>query len=331
MFSCGNIHRLGPAVFYFDGAKDVSDIRFERRDPKSLKNHLLSASIYGTQPPDKSFLDSLDEHEGIHTPLVILNDGTIIAGHRRRQGAIIKAYKEVPCIVRLDLEEKPLIVERMIISSNKDTRVRTDDILAREAAALADIESRAATLRQASTRSSPGEKIGATKVVAKSPPPINTGKTRQNVAKSLDIGEKKAAEAIVVGKAIKQAEDAGDKETAEKIVSVARDQSIHAAAALVSPPKSKPATTPQALDQFSKDIERDVYALSGTISKAKKTFAELFNAVDRKKDAHPVFAKERHRKFEKLLRTLFESLDATETHCKSLNLLWEDTKKLGMQ
>ena len=319
----------------------MSNIRFERRDPKTLKNHLLSVSIYGTQPPDKAFLDSLDAHGGIHTPLIILNDGTLIAGHRRRQGAIIKAYKEVPCIVRLDLEDKPLEVERMIISSNKDTRIRTDDILAREAAALAEIESKEAAIRMklgVKTQkphpvaiSPQGVNLAQTDAMPKPDSREKTGKTRQNVARSLDIGEKKAAEAIVVGKAIKQAEDAGDKETAEKIVTVARDQSIHAAATMVSPPKTTPTEKPQPLDQFSKDIERDVYALSGTIGRAKKTFAELFNAVDRKKDEHPVFAKERHRKFEKLLRTLFESLDATETHCKSLNLLWEDTKKLGMQ
>lgn len=230
----------------------MSNIRFERRDPKSLKNHLLSISIYGTQPPDKAFLDSLDEHGGIHTPLIILNDGTLIAGHRRRQGAIIKAYKEVPCIVRLDLEDKPLEVERMIISSNKDTRVRTDDILAREAAALAEIES-----KEAAARMKLGGKNAKTDPAPISAQGVKSGETRQNVANTLGIGRNKAAEAITVGTAIKKAEDSGDKETAEKIATVARDQSIHAAATMVSLPKEKPKKPRQKATE-NKDIPPDL-------------------------------------------------------------------------
>lgn len=301
----------------------MTAIRFERRDPKTLKNHPFSISIYGTQSPDPAFLASLDEYGGVHTPLVILNDGLVIAGHRRRQGAIIKKYDTVPCIVRLDLEDQPFVVERMIVSSNRDTRVRTADVMAREAAALAECESREAALRQ-KTGLRQGVQIP---VGAKAPPRENVGKTRETVAKTMAVGEKKAGALIKVGNAINAAEAAGDMKKAEEIKATVRE-SLPKAVKLVTP--QKPDIKKDVLDEHSKDIERNMLALTGTIARAKKAFADLFNAIDRKKDAHAVFAKERHKKFEKLMRTLFESLDATETHGKSLTILWDDTKKLGM-
>jgi ParB-like chromosome segregation protein Spo0J len=54
----------------------------QSRPPDQLRPHPLNAAIYGDEPLDAAFRESIRE-EGIITPLVIDQDDTIISGHRR--------------------------------------------------------------------------------------------------------------------------------------------------------------------------------------------------------------------------------------------------------
>lgn len=206
---------------------------FERRDPRSLRNHLLSIRIYGQDRPSDDFLKSV-EMDGVTDPLVILPDGTIISGHTRKLAAVILKLESVPCLVRHDLVDQPLAVERMVISSNKQ-RVKTGDILAREASALAEIETVMAEKREKS-----GVKANPVLTSAQGSP----GRTIEKVGEALNIGKDKAKDAIKVGDAIAKAEAAGDQKTADKIVEAAK-KSVHAAARLIAPPKKAAASKPQ--------------------------------------------------------------------------------------
>lgn len=305
---------------------DPAEWEFRVIDARELKNNLKNIGIYGTEAIDKEKVENVKKL-GVLEPLKATQELTILSGHRRRQWAVVSEKFLVPCWVAkrqlADWEESLLIVE-----SNGYRENRTREQITRE------FQLRLSALEQMMKRGRPKTANANEKESGQTLPTFpNNEKSRaaEDAAKAVGLSRRTAETASKVVAEIDKAVQAGDTEKAAVIRETLNKKSVNAAAAMVSPQKTKPTTTPQTLDQFSKDIERDVYALSGTISKAKKTFAELFNAVDRKKDAHPVFAKERHRKFENLLRTLFESLDATETHCKSLNLLWEDTKKLGMQ
>lgn len=305
---------------------DPTEWEFRVIDARELKNNLKNIGIYGTEAVDKEKVENVKKL-GVLEPLKATQELTILSGHRRRQWAVVSEKFLVPCWVAkrqlADWEESLLIVE-----SNGYRENRTREQITRE------FQLRLSALEQMMKRGRPKTANANEKESGQSLPtfPKNEKvRVAEDAAKAVGLSRRTAETASKVVAEIDKAVQAGDTEKADVIRETLNKKSVNAAAAMVSPQKTKPTTTPQTLDQFSKDIERDVYALSGTISKAKKTFAELFNAVDRKKDAHSVFAKERHRKFENLLRTLFESLDATETHCKSLNLLWEDTKKLGMQ
>lgn len=306
---------------------------FEKRDPQALKNHLLSIQVYGQKRPSDEFLASVEER-GIIEPLVILPDGTVISGHTRKFAAFIKGLKEVPCIVRHDLVDQPLVVERMVIESNSQ-RVKTGDQLAREAAALAVIEEKSAALRQEKSRPDKGEKVGERKVVATLPPPTKPeenaqkpSKTRESVANSLGVSPRTAQKAINVGKAIEKAEKSGDTATVEKLTETARDKSLTAAAKMVEPKKPS-SSVRQQLDEDSKTIERESAALKGLFETADKRLGVLFNAVDKKKGSCPDFAKHRHKKFEKLLRDLGDAIGDAQTHAGSVVVCWSDTKLQG--
>ena len=291
---------------------------FEKRDPKSLKNHLLSIKIYGQEKPTAEFLESIETH-GVLVPLLILPDGTIIAGHTRKFAAVLKNLKEVPCVVRHDLEDQPMVVERLVILSNRQ-RVKTGDVIAREASALAAIESALAEKR---------EKSGVKPNPSPEPGEGLAGRTDTKIGAALGIGKHKAAQAIRVGDAIQKAEDAGDTKKAEAIKATARE-SIPKADRLVSP-KRPAAKAVDSLDDDAKEIERSAAGLKGTLERAEDLLAKLFNAVDRKKKTNSRFATKRHAKFEKVLRELGELISDCQTHCTTVETLWTDTKLQGLQ
>ena len=202
-------------------------VTFETRDPKTLRNHLLSIKIYGQEKPSDDFLESVAAH-GVLVPLVILPDGTIIAGHTRKFAAIIKGLSEVPCLVRSDLEHHPLLVERLVIQSNRQ-RIKAGDVVAKEAYSLSLIEAICAENR---------EKLGTKADPSQISDQGISGRTTEKVGTALGFSKFKAEEAIQVGGALTTATAKGDMEFVNTLTAEAR-KSIHQAAMLLNPKKAR--------------------------------------------------------------------------------------------
>lgn len=113
-------------------------------DPKDLKNHPLNQSIYA-DAPDEDFIASVRAF-GVLSPLTILDDGTVISGHKRMQAARILKLKTVPVITRGGLAED-IDVRELLIHSNRG-RERTKEVRAREYSALTEIAAERAARRQ---------------------------------------------------------------------------------------------------------------------------------------------------------------------------------------
>src|SRR4051812_47952504 len=69
-----------------------------------LRPHPRNREIYDAPSlMDSSLYDSIIQ-AGITTPLTILPDGTVLSGHRRLRAAMQAGLREVPVIIRSDLD-----------------------------------------------------------------------------------------------------------------------------------------------------------------------------------------------------------------------------------
>lgn len=196
----------------------------ELRDPKSLRPHTLNSRLYGPVELGDSFMASIRLH-GIIVPLVIIQSGIILSGHRRHGGAVAAGLTQVPCLVR-DIEDE-LISEQVLIESN-DQRKKTRDVISREADCLMEIESLLSAKRQEASR--------ITKVVhgdGTLPSPQKQGESSEIVGKKINLAGKTVRKAAKVGKAIRQAEERGDTEVASRLAETVRTQSFSAGERLV--------------------------------------------------------------------------------------------------
>lgn len=73
-------------------------------------------------------------------------------------------------------------------------------------------------------------------------------------------------------------------------------------------------------------ISQLAFKLKGQCETIKTTAAELFRAVDAKKDSCPAFA-QRHKKYESMLRALGELLDPVQKQVATINTSWDATRK----
>ena len=73
----------------------MDNTAIELIDPKSLKEHPFSVSVYGRDNQD-DLTTSVMEH-GILIPLVIQGD-VVISGHRRLRAALDIGIEAIPCI-----------------------------------------------------------------------------------------------------------------------------------------------------------------------------------------------------------------------------------------
>lgn len=113
-------------------------------DPLNLHPHELNAAIYGTDDLPLEFLRSI-EMFGVLTPLVVLEDGTIISGHRRWLAA--KQTKQSSIPIRVVVMTDELDIAQMLIESNRQ-RDKTFSQKMREAEVLRNIEAERARKRQ---------------------------------------------------------------------------------------------------------------------------------------------------------------------------------------
>lgn len=116
-------------------------------DPLNLYPHELNSAVYGTDDLPAEFLDSIQQF-GIITPLTVLEDNTIISGHRRWLAAKQLGLQEIPVlIVRI---EDDLDIAQAIIEANRQ-REKTFSVKMREAEVLRKIETERAQQRHAAT------------------------------------------------------------------------------------------------------------------------------------------------------------------------------------
>ncbi len=111
----------------------------------ALKPHPLNVTLYGATVIDKDFQASIKE-TGVINPLIVTADGVILAGHRRHAAATACGHKLVPVIIRTFGNE--LDAQRALVVSNQH-RLKTNEMLGREARLLKEIETKRARERQA--------------------------------------------------------------------------------------------------------------------------------------------------------------------------------------
>lgn len=112
-------------------------------DPLNLTAHGLNVAVYGADDLPGEFLDSVREF-GVLTPLVVLENGTIVSGHRRWLAAKQLGYCSVPIrVISLDSE---LDIAEAVIEANRQ-REKTFSVMMREAGVLQKIEAERAKQR----------------------------------------------------------------------------------------------------------------------------------------------------------------------------------------
>lgn len=112
-------------------------------DPLNLHPHDLNVAIYGADDLPLEFLDSVRRF-GVLTALTVLEDGTIISGHRRWLAAKQLGQCSVP--IRVILLDSELDIAEAIVESNRQ-RDKTFSVKMREAEVLRKIETERANLR----------------------------------------------------------------------------------------------------------------------------------------------------------------------------------------
>lgn len=146
-------------------------------DPLNLHPHPLNAAVYGADDLPGEFLDSIRKF-GILTPLVVLEDGTVISGHRRRLAALQLGYASVP--IRVVQIKHELDIAIAVIEGNRQ-REKTFSVKMREAEVLHKI-----ALAQALDRRLATLKQGQDSPVKDTCP--DRGQTRDAVADQVGIG-----------------------------------------------------------------------------------------------------------------------------------------------
>lgn len=222
---------------------------FEHWKLDKLKNHHLNAEVFGELGSDADCADFVDsiKNRGVIQPAVIAADGTIISGHRRRQGASRAGLKEIDVIVRRDLTDQESI-DAAWFDANKQ-REMTNEQKARWVSKREPILS-ALSKKAAKT----GDSVSRSNLTA--------GRAADAAAAEVGISRNTARAAQKVVEVIDQAEAKGDKETAAKLRQTLNGKSVAAAkreADKVKPPhkpkrkKSGGGTSPAKIaDELSK-------------------------------------------------------------------------------
>lgn len=178
------------------------------KDPKDLKPHKINLDIYGDEIADVDLVESIRE-KGILEPIVILEDNTIISGHRRWFASMSLNLERVPCrsmSFSNELDEKEALIE-----FNRQRKKNATQTM-KESDMIKDITSERARIRQielAGTR--PNKDVD---LVATLPP----GKETKTLAEDAIIPENNQTEEVGKTRDI-VAEQVGMKTTTHRKVS----------------------------------------------------------------------------------------------------------------
>lgn len=185
-------------------------------DPHRLLDHPFSVAIYG-QDLDDAFVESV-RRRGIEQPIIVAADGrTVVAGHRRRNAAVLVGLKRVPIVVRSDLKDE-LEIKHAIIEANRQ-RVKSPEQVGREAQALWKIEQENAAQRrnahlrqsQSAVRPKSDERSAAEEEATEE------GRSDDIVAKQLGVSRDTLRKAVYVARAIDHAEAIGNSADVDAI------------------------------------------------------------------------------------------------------------------
>lgn len=229
----------------------MSTTTFEHWKLEKLKNHHLNIEVFGEIGSDadcEQFVQSVKDN-GVLQPCIVAPDGTIIAGHRRKQAAARAGLKEIDVIVRRDLKDQ-VSIDRAWFETNRNREMTTEQ-KARWFKKREAIEAEAAKSRQSKAGGSAPGKFS-----------LSAGRASDIAAADVGMSGKTAKAAAKVVDAIDQAEANGNKEAAAKLRETLNNKSVSAAkreADKVSPPpkprkrkKPKTSSCAKVADELSK-------------------------------------------------------------------------------
>ena len=193
-----------------------------RKKISELKPHPYNEEIYGTNESIDELVASIRKTGKVAT-LIITDDNVIISGHRRWKSCqrLVEEgnarFNSVNCEIEHFIDSLDEI-ESLIIYN--DTRIKSMEQKAREAQVLIEIEKKKAEKRRLATQNNnSAEKVKKEIAdVAELPPQLNSGKTRDIVAKKLKMKSGREVERAVKSvETIDKLTQTGRKDDAELI------------------------------------------------------------------------------------------------------------------
>lgn len=193
-----------------------------RKKISELKPHPYNEEIYGTNESIDELVASIRKTGKVAT-LIITDDNVIISGHRRWKSCqrLVEEgntrFNSVNCEIEHFVDSLDEI-ESLIIYN--DTRIKSMEQKAREAQVLIEIEKKKAEKRRLATQNNnSAEKVKKEIAdVAELPPQLNSGKTRDIVAKKLKMKSGREVERAVKSvETIDKLTETGRKDDAELI------------------------------------------------------------------------------------------------------------------
>lgn len=199
--------------------------RLEHRNPKELKNHLVSVETYGTEKLDPDYIASVKARK-VLAPCHILPDGTLLSGHRRRQAALVLDLPSIPVLVWTgpSLSEAE---QAMLIRDFNRNREKTVEQKAREFELFTRSEAAAARERMETTQFNNSrisrDSTGRTQFV------LAGGKAEEIAAAHVGMSRSNARKASRVVKKIDELEAEGKADEAGKLRKALNKKSVNAA------------------------------------------------------------------------------------------------------
>lgn len=243
----------------------------ETRKIDELRNHPLNLKVFGelaNSGPDAELVESVKVN-GILQPILVTATNVVLSGHRRKLAAVRAGLKEVPVIVRHDITGG-LEGDRAWFEANRN-REMTVEQRALWYEQRAEIEAMAAKEREKS-----GKKVDPEPKGQNVP---RVGKAKDLAAREAGIDKRTADKAVEVVHKIKEAEAAGDVETAADLRETLNTKSVAAAhrKATAKPPVESPASL---VDAIGCEVPKQLNAAASTAA-ALETLARKLDPIRR--------------------------------------------------
>lgn len=214
----------------------IAPISLEMIEVETLKSHPLNHKIYDDAEISETspFFESIRDY-GLLEPIVILNSGYVISGHRRLKVLVMLNVTHAECNVRHDLglSHQAAEVTSALILYN-DSRVKTTEEVAREAKFLA---------------------------MSNSALGMSRAESAAKIAGDLDIGTRTARNVVDAVEETAEARERGDDEAADAIENAEGVRERNAAVSQAkqnndNQPKAKPRSEVQLVKKLRKAIEK---------------------------------------------------------------------------